>query len=272
MASFGKDASRLTVALGEYDTGWHSPRASLAAAERLAMRAAAVGVDVVVLPEMATTGFTMDTSQAVAIDSHDVDELRRIARQYGLWVIAGVALKEGVAESYATNAALAISRDGDIAAVHRKRKLFAYSGEDASYVAGDEATTVAIRGVRIGLFICYELRFSDVFESAVDVDAMVVIANWPSTRVEHWDALLRARAIEYQCYAIGVNRTGVANRLSYSGGSTAFSPWGDRLTPNAPNETRIITVDAKRVAEVREAYPFLQDRAGGALAAGLSRK
>ena len=254
-------AERLTIALGEYDTGWHEPKASLAAAARLAQRAAAVGVDVVVFPEMTTTGFTMDTARAVPVDSPDIAALRRIASQNQIWVIAGVALEEDPSGTHATNAALAIGPDGEIEAVHRKQKLFAYAGEERSYVAGGESTTIAIRGVRIGLFICYELRFSEVFASAVDIDAAVVIANWPAARTEHWDALLRARAIEFQCYALGVNRTGVANGLAYSGGSTAFDPWGNRLTPATPNGTRVVGIDANRVAEVRQAYPFLRDRA-----------
>jgi omega-amidase len=252
---------RLTVALGEYDTGWHDPRASLAAAAKLARSAAAVGVDVVVLPEMATSGFTMDTAQAVSLDSPDVDALRRIASESSVWLIAGVALRDDRG-GHAMNASLAIDPSGEIVATHRKQRLFAYGDEDRHYQSGTDNTTLDIGGVRLGMFICYELRFPELFAAvATDVDGMVVIANWPRSRQQHWDVLLRARAIENQCYVIGVNRVGSANGLAYIGGSAAYDPWGERVTAASnANGTRIVALDAQRVADVRTQYPFLKDR------------
>jgi predicted amidohydrolase len=254
--------SRLTVALGEYDTGWHDPRASLAAAAKLARSAAAVGVDVVVLPEMATTGFTMDTAQAVSIDAPEVDALRRIASDSSVWLIAGVALRDDRGASHAVNASLAINPSGEIVAAHRKQRLFAYGDEDRHYQSGADSTTLDIGGVRLGMFICYELRFPELFAAvATEVDAMVVIANWPRSRQQHWDVLLRARAIENQCYIIGVNRVGSANGLAYIGGSAAYDPWGERVTAASnANGTRIVALDAQRVADVRAEFPFLKDR------------
>ena len=256
--------ARLTIALGEYDTGWHDPRASLAAAAKLARSASAVGVDLVVLPEMATTGFTMDTAQAVTIDSPDVRQLRRMASENGIWLVAGVALREQGIPTCSVNAALAIDPSGEIVAVHRKQRLFAFGEEDRHYQPGTESTTLDIGGVRLGIFICYELRFPEVFAPvAAHVDAMVVIANWPASRQEHWDVLLRARAIENQCYLVGVNRTGMANGLSYAGGSSVYDPWGERVVTSNANGGRIVALDAQRVADVRAKYPFLRDRVVG---------
>lgn len=253
--------SRLTVALGEYDIGWHDPAASLAAAGRLVRRAASVGAELVALPEMATTGFTMESDRAVAVDSADVEALRNLAREHGVWLVSGVALIDDRDSSCAVNAALAIDPSGEIAALHRKQRLFALGGEDKSYTPGESGTTVTVNGVRIGLFICYELRFAEVFASvAADVDAMLLVANWPAARQQHWDALLRARAIENQCYMVGVNRTGVADGTAYVGGSTVFDPWGDRLTVSPAGGERIVTIDANRTAEVRARYPFQRDR------------
>lgn len=254
-------SERLTIALGEYDTGWHDSAASLASAGRLVRRAASVGAELIALPEMATTGFTMETDRAVPVDSPDIDALRQMSREHGVWLIAGVALVADNDESCAVNAALAIDPRGEIVAVHRKRRLYAMGGEDKSYTAGTDATVVNVNGVRIGLFICYELRFSEVFAPvAPQVDAMMVIANWPAARQQHWDALLRARAIENQCYVAGVNRTGVASGLTYIGGSTVFDPWGDRVTVSPAGGERIATIDAGRTAEVRANYPFQRDR------------
>ena len=253
----------VTIALGEYDTGWHSPEASLAAATRVATHAAAFGARLVVLPEMATTGFTMETDRAVPLESRDVSLLRAIASRLGIWVVAGVALRETDADGAACahNAALAIDPNGEIVAIHRKQRMFAFAGEEASYRAGRESTIVTIEGVRFGLFICYELRFAELFaDVAADVSGMIVIANWPAPRRAHWDALLRARAIENQCAVVGVNRTGTAGGLTYDGGSVAFDAWGDRIDPATPAGLRIVTIDAAKVAAVRERFPFLRDR------------
>lgn len=253
--------TRLTIALGEYDIGWHDPRHSIAAADRIVSRVASVGAQVVVLPEMATTGFTMERDQAVPVDSGDVRALREIAHKHDVWMIAGVALRAEEDPSCAVNAALAIDPAGEIVAIHRKQRLFAYGDEHKSYAPGEASTVISIGDVHIGLFICYELRFPEVFGAvARDVDAMILIANWPATRQEHWDALLRARAIENQCYIVGVNRVGVANGLSYVGGSTGFDPWGDRLPTVLCASTRLVTIDAARTRELRAKYPFLKDR------------
>lgn len=257
--------SRLSLALGEYDTGWHNPQASIQSAARLVRAAAAVGAGVAVLPEMATTGFTMDTTKAVPIDAPDVAALRRLAQENGICLIAGVALREADA-SCAVNAALAIDPAGAIVAVHRKQRLFTYGHEDQHYAPGTTSTTLTIAGVRVALLICYDLRFPELFAPvAAKVDAIVLIANWPKVRQHHWETLLCARAIENQCYVIGVNRTGVANGLAYNGGSAAFDPWGERVQSGSANDVRIVTLDTDRVATVREQYPFLKDRRLGRL-------
>jgi predicted amidohydrolase len=254
---------RLAVALGEYDTGWHDPAASLAAAESVVARAASGGAQLVVLPEMATTGFTMETDRAVPLGSPDVRRLRDLAARHRVWLAAGLALREaaaggGDAGACAVNALLAIDPHGEIAAVHRKRRLFAYGDEHRHYAPGDRATCVTIDGVRTALFICYELRFPELFAAvAGDVDLMIVVANWPASRRAHWDTLLRARAIENQCALVGVNRVGEGGGLAYDGGSIAYGPWGD---PLAPDDAGVVTVDVADVRRVRERYPFLKDR------------
>ena len=255
------ETARLTVALGEYDTGWHDPKTSLTAASRLIRRVAEVGADVVVLPELATTGATTEGDRAVSLDSPDVAAIRGMAKAHEMWLIAGIALREARG-ACAVNAAVAVNPHGEIVAIHRKRRLFAFSGEDREFAPGTDSTVVDINGVKLGMFICYELRFPELFRPlANEVDAMVVVANWPANRHEHWDALLRARAIENQCFMIGVNRTGFADGLSYLGGSTVFDPWGDRISPTPVHSTRIATIDSERVRKLRESHPFLKDMA-----------
>ncbi len=254
----------LRVALGEYDTGWHDAKGSLARAGRVVQSAAREGAQLVVLPEMCTTGFTMDAeSQAERLDGASVGALGRIAAEANVQLIAGVAVRECVdgAERH-VNAALLFGEDGAIRALYRKQRVFAYAGEDHVYTAGDDVVTAAVHGVRIAPFVCYDLRFPELFRRvARDVDAVVIIANWPSSRRPHWDALLRARAIENQCYVLAVNRLGEGGGIAYDGGSAAFDPWGEPLVTTG-DTVGIVDVDVERVRAVRTEYPFLCDYRG----------
>jgi omega-amidase len=256
--------NELRVVLGEYDTGWHDPAVSLQRAAELVQRAASHGAHLVALPEMCLSGFTMEPKEhAVTLDSPDVHALGKIAAANSVHVLAGVAARELVdgREVY-QNTALLFGPGGELEASYRKQKLFAYANEHASYEPGEGSAVAMVRGVRISLFICYDLRFPELFRAvAPDVDAMFVIANWPAGRRPHWDALLPARAIENQCYVVGVNRTGEAGGLSYNGGSAAYDPWGERLVPttNMDDAPGYVVLSAERVAEIRSRFPFLRD-------------
>ena len=260
----------LRVALGEYDIGWHDPEGSLERARALVADAARAGARLVVLPEMATTGFTMDRSQATPLAGGHAARLAALAGEAGVWLIASVAATEPVAlgasgqgkgTTRAVNAALVVDPSGATVAVYRKQKLFAFAGEHEHYSPGDAPVVVTIDGVRIAPLVCYDLRFPELFRAvARDVDAFVLVANWPAARRLHWDTLTRARAIEDQAYVVAVNRVGSGGGIAYDGGSVAWDPWGDPV-PEAqtPSGIRLVTIDPGRVAEVRGKYPFLRD-------------
>jgi len=256
--------NELRVVLGEYDTGWHDPHVSLQRASDLVRRAASHGAHLVALPEMALSGFTMEPKEhAVGIDSPHVRALGKLAATHGVHILAGVAVRDTVeGREVFQNAALLFGPGGELEASYRKQKLFAYANEHGSYEPGDGSAIAMVHGVRISLFICYDLRFPELFRAvAPDVDAMFVIANWPAGRRPHWDALLPARAIENQCYVVGVNRTGDAGGLSYDGGSAAYDPWGERLVPTTTTDgdPGYVSLRAERVAEIRSRFPFIRD-------------
>ena len=257
-------APPLRVALGEYDTGWQDPAASLARATEVVHSAARRHARLVVLPEMCTTGFTMEPSQwAESLDGASAESLRGLARSRQLWILAGLAVRE--APDRAVNAAVLFDPEGGIAAVYRKQRLFAHGGEHEHYVPGDAPVVATIEGVRVAPFVCYDLRFPELFRAvATEVDAMIVVANWPSERRSHWDALTRARAIENQCYMIAVNRTGMGGEGVYDGGSAAYDPWGEAIGIGGGEGTasRVVDVDPARVQRVRARYPFLRDIEG----------
>jgi omega-amidase len=259
--------STLRLALGQYDTAWEDPMTSLERASRVIERAAAEGADLVALPETSTTGFTMESSRfAEPLEGGSVGKLAALAARHRIHVLAGVATRErdgGPGTCF--NSALLFAPDGELISHYRKQRLFALGGEDAAYEAGNEHVISEIAGVRLAPFICYDLRFPELFRPAAPhVDVMILIANWPVARRVHWDVLSQARAIENQCYFATVNRVGSGGGVTYDGGSAVFGPWGELLgSAGASDATSgdlcCVTIDSAEVSRVRERYPFVQD-------------
>jgi omega-amidase len=265
-------AGPLRLALGEYDIGWHDPETSLDRLARLVERAAAADADLVVLPEMCATGFTMEADRyAEPLDGHSATRLSKLARHHRVHLLAGLATREegnGGAACY--NSALLLAPDGKRVGEYRKQRLYAHAGEDRHYRPGTGPRVFEIGGVRIAPFICYDLRFPELFrEVGPEVDALVVIANWPVARRAHWDVLVRARAIENQCYMVAVNRTGRGGGLEYDGGSAAYDPMGRRLdgaeegAAGDAGALSVVEIDPGVVGRVRSELPFSEDRRGG---------
>ena len=249
----------LRVALGEYDIGWHDPETSLRRAEELVLRSTAAAADLVVLPEMCTTGFTMESAeQSESLNGDSARRLAELARAHEIYLLAGIATREGEGgQEGFYNSALLFDPSGEVIAHYRKQKLFVYAREQHHYSAGEAPVVVEVKGVRLAPFICFDLRYPELFRAvAPEVDAMLLIANWPAARRPHWDILTRARAIENQCYFVAVNRVGKGGGIEYDGGSVAFDPWGERLGGAGD----VVTVDPARVGEVRSRFPFVEDR------------
>lgn len=262
----------LRVAIGEYDTGWHQPEGSLNRAAICVARAASTGARLVVLPEMCTTGFTMEPEKwAEGIDGPSFARLSTMAAVNDVWLIAGVSTREEIGYQ---NVAAVFNPEGSLVASYAKQRLFAYGKEDEHYVAGTTPVVIDIDGVRVSPFICYDLRFPELFRAAAPwTDLFVLIANWPVARRAHWDALLPARAIENLAYFMGVNRTGLGGDIRYDGGSAAYDPWGQPCaTRMAVASPSVVDVSTARVAEIRGKYPFLEDIVPGRpLAAAAAR-
>jgi predicted amidohydrolase len=253
----------LRAALGEYDTGWHDPETSVRRARDVIAGAARLRARLVVLPEMCSTGFTMEGTrwaESLSTNHGASGGLAASAREHRVWVLAGLAVREE-SPSRLVNAAVLFDPSGSIAAIYRKQRLFSYAGEHEVYAPGDGPVVVTIEGVRLALFICFDLRFPELFRAvAADVDAILLIANWPERRRAHWDVLTRARAIENQCYVIAVNRTGLGDGVEYDGGSVAYDPWGEPLgIGGGVNAPRVVDIDPSRVKLVRARYPFLRE-------------
>ena len=218
---------RVKVALASLDQKWEDKRHNLERCRALAGRASELGADLVVFPEMTLTGFTMNVARSAEDPAHSpsIDAFSEIAKRHKLWVIAGVVLSGA---DKAANALVAFSPDGRERARYKKIHPFSMAGEDACFQGGSELATVEMPAFALGLSICYDLRFPELYSAlAATSDVLVNIANWPKPRVAHWKILLQARAIENQVFVIGVNRSGVDGKgLEYERSSVVVGPDG----------------------------------------------
>ena len=157
---------------------------------------------------------------------------------------------------------LFVIENGRIRMDYRKIHPFTYGQEGEYFQGGKQIITMEWEKTTLGAFICYDLRFPEIFQiSSEDSAIIVVIANWPETRIRQWDCLLQARAIENQCFIAGVNRTGKGGGLSYNGHSALYGPTGERMTVLCEEESLLIgDVDVEEVRKLREAFPVKKDR------------
>lgn len=226
--------------------------------------AVARGAGFVLLSETFSTGFAVDDPRFAEPEGGPSSSfLVEQAVRHGAW-IGGTCPEvpspnEG--DPRPANTFVVAAPDGTTSR-YRKIHPFTYGGEDAHVRPGRDFVTVKVGDLRVSLFVCYDLRFADEFWAlARDTDVYLVPANWPSSRREHWMALLRARAIENQAWVIGCNRVGEGGGLSYGGDSLIIDPYGEVVARGDDTETTLFAdVTAARVTEIRERFRFLQDR------------
>lgn len=216
--------------------------------------------DLIILPEMFTTGFTMNPSSlAEKMDGNTVDWIRVMAFETKATIMGSAIIKE---DDQYFNRMVVVSPSGDLA-TYDKRHLFTLAGEHDPYTAGNDRIIVEVNGWKIMPMICYDLRFPvwSRMQNAEEYDLLVYVANWPKPRVAAWDALLKARAIENQAYCIGVNRVGTdSNGHEYVGHSCVYDFGGQALfDPLTDEEVRTVLLDKNKLQTFREKLPFLDD-------------
>lgn len=236
---------------------WEDPGQNRMNFERL-IRDLPKDTDVVVLPEMFTTGFTM-TPEHLGQGEGDktVDWMKAIASDMGLAVLGSVAYYD---DSEYTNRLFFVSEE-DPPVYYDKRHTFTLAGEDKVYRAGKTKLIVKYRGFKLCPMICYDLRFPVWARNTEDYDALIYVANWPKPRIEAWDTLLKARAIENMAYCIGVNRLGQdVNGYEYSGHSSAYDCLGKQLCFSEKNTVLYARLDKQHIIRTRQKLNFLNDR------------
>jgi predicted amidohydrolase len=252
----------LKVAAVQHDIVWEDAVATRERVRPLIEQAADAGARLIVLPEMFATGFSMRPDRIGEDEGGPSEQfLVERAAAHDAFLLASIA-QRGADGLYRNNAVLA--RPDGSTERYAKIHPFSFAGEHEHYAAGDRFCTVELDGLRVSLFVCYDLRFADEFWAlAEQTDLYVVPANWPAPRHEHWRLLLRARAIENQAFVVGVNRVGSAKDLPHLGGSVLLDPMGGTLAEGDDREAVLVAdVDAATVREVRAKFPFLADRRG----------
>jgi len=244
----------------QLDIVWADPRANCSkVAEMLTETELAPG-DLVVLPEMFSTGFSMEPAAlAEPLDGPTAAFLSETAQQFGVYMLSGMALK---CDNSFANEAVLTSPDGSIIGQYRKVHPFSPSGEGMHYASGDETVVLPVGPFNLAPAVCYDLRFPKLFRNATGKGAnlIVVIANWPAKRADHWACLLQARAIENQAYVVGVNRCGSDPNHDYSGQSAIIDPQGVTLARAGAEQCAIrAPLDPNEVTRWRSDFPALDD-------------
>lgn len=251
--------SNLKVAIIQTNLIWENPEENRRLLN-VKIHAISSDVDLIVLPEMFTSGFTMNAaSVAEKMNGKTIIWLKKIAKDKQVAIMGSLVISEN-GKYY--NRMVCVEPSENIIS-YNKRHTFTLAGEHKVYTAGTEKVIFNYRGWKIFPLICYDLRFPVWARNTNGYDLLIYVANWPKVRIEAWDALLKARAIENMSYCIGVNRVGLdGNDFEYSGHSSAYDVLGRRLDQLSENEnkTEIVVLKKNTIKKYREKLNFLNDR------------
>ena len=249
----------MKIGLIQYNPKWESKEENKSRLNKLIERDYEES-SLLIFPEMTLTGFTMKSSIfSEPLYSDSFEYFSNIAVKKNVYIAAGITENEN--GNY-FNSLIVLNPEGNLISRYRKIHPFSYSTENQYYKRGEETKVVEINGLKTGLSICYDLRFPELyrFYAKERVHLIIVIANWPDTRIEHWRTLLKARAIENQSYVAGVNRVGDDPKLHYPGFSSIYNPMGNEIVSSKDEEKLIfLEIDKDKVEEVRKNLPFLND-------------
>lgn len=228
----------LHIALAELDISWEDKEKNREKCKRFIKAAARQCADIVIFPEMTLTGFSMNVNKIAEEkgNSPTLEFFMEMSEKYRIAVAFGMAEYKKTGEKKENNPLIKAENkcylvsDGKILMEYAKLHPFSYGEEADYYQGGDMLAVTEFHGVKLAPFICYDLRFPEIFQMvSVQADVILVIANWPKSREEHWNTLLKARAIENQCYIAGINRCGRDPQLIYPQATAVYDPYGKRI-------------------------------------------
>lgn len=249
----------LTITLVQADQKWEDKSANFANYE--ALLAEIEPTDLILLPEMFNTSFTMNTSLVESMGDKSIQWLKKLAQEKNAAIYTSLMISENDAFF---NRGVFVEPNGTLT-TYDKRKCFSMANENLYFSAGQSATVVEYLGWKIQLQICYDLRFPEIsrnelIEGTPKYDLILYVANWPEKRIEHWNTLLKARAIENQSFVAGANRFGRdGNGFDYSGGSMLIDPTGNLHILPTNESIRSFVIKTENLKKIREMLPFLRD-------------
>lgn len=246
----------MKIVILQTDIYWANPKKNLECAEEMLKKYAEV--DLFVLPEMFSTGFcTQPQGIAEPVESESLVWMKRVAAERNCAIAGSVAIEDG---GKFFNRFYFVHPDGLVQS-YDKKHLFTYGGEHKQFTPGTERVIVSYKGVRFLMQICYDLRFPVWSRNRGDYDVALYVASWPVPRIEAWKALLRARAIENQCYVVAVNRVGEDPNCSYCGGCEVINPYGKTIA--VCEDYRVCgaeaVIDMDVLEDFRKKFPVLND-------------
>ena len=253
--------STLSFSIIQTNLFWEDKGANLTHLEQKIMGIGSF-TEIIVLPEMFSTGFSMQPEiHAETMDGPTIDWMRRLSETKKAIITGSLIIKE---EDKFYNRLIWMLPNGELG-YYDKRHLFAFAGEDQHYTAGNKRLIASVKGWKINLQICYDLRFPvwarQTKGTESEYDVLLYVANWPEKRNHAWKTLLTARAIENQCVTIGVNRVGLdGNNNAHSGDSLIVGPLGEVLYHCAYEEDVFtITLQKEEITNARSQFPFWKD-------------
>lgn len=248
----------MKIQILQHDIAWASPAENCKRLEEKLLQQPKS--DLYVLAEMFSTGFATEPEGIAEKDCGSLEWMKRMAVQLDAAIAGSVATEEG-GKFY--NRFYFVEPDGRVT-YYDKHHLFTYGGEDKHFTPGNSRVIVPFRGVRFLLQVCYDLRFPVFSRNRGDYDAILYVASWPSVRVEAWKALLRARAIENQCFVAAVNRVGTDPKCEYQGGSAIIDPYGKTMAavPDFEDGFAEVEIDMEALEAFRQKFPVLNDADG----------
>ena len=260
--------SALSITTIQTNLIWEDKAANLYALEQK-INSIQDPTEIVVLPEMFSTGFSMQPSLfAETMEGETLNWMKKVSTQNKIILMGSIIIEE---EGKYYNRLIWMLPNGEYG-YYDKRHLFAFGQEDKFYNAGNKRLIAQVKGFKINLQVCYDLRFpvwarQQNKSGGMEYDVLIYIANWPEKRSHAWKTLLCARAIENQCYVVGVNRVGTdGNNIYHSGNSLVIDPLGQVLYHMPDDEdVNTVTISKDYLNEVREKFPFWKDGDGFSL-------
>ncbi|MBE2280589.1 MAG: carbon-nitrogen family hydrolase [Ignavibacteriaceae bacterium] len=249
----------MKISMFQFDPVWEDKQQNM---ERITgiLESAKIDSELLIFPEMTLTGFSMNPKPlAESIEGDSAQFFKNLAIKYGTNVVAGIIESH---ENNFYNTLLVYSPIGELTGSYRKIHPFSLSGEHLHYTGGNNPVIIELNKISVGLSICYDLRFPELFRQYAKerVELIINIANWPVPRINHYEALLKARAIENLCFVAGVNRCGNDPAGSYNGRSSIYAPLGALVNEIIENESIITSnIDFSEVYSVRNKLSFLDD-------------